>query len=249
MNVASKDWQPSAGSIYRSRDPKENSKPGQSTSRYSRTEDKNDILGSSAADLADLDRLNSAKDSKGGFKMNTSGPKNTVGELAAMLSNAETLMDVQQVMSKAMRALAELKMAAIGSEGKEAKKYAQQIKRMEKLIKRIQKKIKHLSKEQRLEDQRRKALKKAEMEKAKQIAEELKARRKKRRRDEKHYALKELAEDGRSDSGDLMSAMADALTGGITTPDLGGLTGSAAGYGSMTVDSAVAEGMSVDISI
>ena len=67
MNVASKDWQPSAGSIYRSRDPKENSKPGQSTSRYSRTEDKNDILGSSAADLADLDRLNSAKDSKGGF--------------------------------------------------------------------------------------------------------------------------------------------------------------------------------------
>ena len=87
------------------------------------------------------------------------------------------------------------------------------------------------------------------MEKAKQIAEELKARRKKRRRDEKHYALKELAEDGRSDSGDLMSAMADALTGGITTPDLGGLTGSAAGYGSMTVDSAVAEGMSVDISI
>ena len=152
--------------------------------------------------------------------MNTSGPMNSVVELAAMLSNAETLMDVQQVMSKAMRALAELKMAAIGSEGKEAKKYAQQIRRMEKLIKRIQKKIKHLSKEQRLEDQRRKALKKAEMEKAKQIAEELKARRKKRRRDEKHYALKELAEDGRSDSGDLMSAMADALTGGITTPDL-----------------------------
>ena len=118
-----------------------------------------------------------------------------------------------------------------------------------KIVCSIQKKIKHLSKEQRLEDQRRKALKKAEMEKAKQIAEELKARRKKRRRDEKHYALKELAEDGRSDSGDLMSAMADALTGGITTPDLGGLTGSAAGYGSMTVDSAVAEGMSVDISI
>ena len=152
-----------------------------------------------------------------------------------MLARSETLMDVQQVFSKAMRALADLKMGAIASEGKDAKKYAQQIKRMEKLIKRIQKKLKHLAKEQRMEDQAEKAAKKAELEKEKQIRQELEARRKKRRREEKEYALKELSQDGKDSVNETVSSMLSAaspsadvsaltgMDGAMVSGDLGGI--------------------------
>ena len=174
------------------------------------------------------------------LKMASSGPKNSVGELAAMLARSETLMDVQQVFSKAMRALADLKMGAMVSEGKDAKKYAQQIKRMEKLIKRIQKKLKHLAKEERMEEQAKKAAKKEELEKEKQIRQELEARRKKRHREEKEYALKELAQDGKTAVNETVSSMlsasspaqdlsslteisGDLMSGDFSGVDLGGL--------------------------
>lgn len=164
----------------------------------------------------------SGSDADSSFKVKSSGPSNSVGELAAMLARSETLMDVQQVFSKAMRALADLKMGAIASEGKDAKKYAQQIKRMEKLIKRIQKKLKHLAKEQRMEDQAEKAAKKAELEKEKQIRQELEARRKKRRREEKEYALKELSQDGKDSVNETVSSMLSAAS---PSPDVSALTG------------------------
>ena len=184
-----------------------------------------DILETSMASAS-----RSGSDADSSFKVKSSGPNNSVGDLAAMLARSETLMDVQQVFSKAMRALADLKMGAIASEGKDAKKYAQQIKRMEKLIKRIQKKLKHLAKEQRMEDQAEKAAKKAELEKEKQIRQELEARRKKRRREEKEYAL-----DGKNSVNETVSSMLSAaspsadvsaltgMDGAMVSGDLGGI--------------------------
>lgn len=203
-----------------------------------------DILETSMASAS-----RSGSDADSSFKVKSSGPNNSVGDLAAMLARSETLMDVQQVFSKAMRALADLKMGAIASEGKDAKKYAQQIKRMEKLIKRIQKKLKHLSKEQRMEEQREKALKNEEKEKAKQIAEELKAHRKKRRREERRYALRELSEDQKESNSELMSSMSDALSAG-STPDISGLTGMGGDLmGAGGVDLSGIGEMSIDISV
>ncbi len=241
MNVTEKNWQSAAGSAY-----------GTYGLRESRRTDnsKTNSLSAASKSASDTPGLSSAlipEKSEPAFKMKSSGPSNSVGELAAMLSKAETIMDVQQVMSKAMRALADLKMAAISSEGKEAKKYAQQIKRMEKLIKRIQKKLKHLSKEERMENQRKKALKRAEEEKARQIEQELQARRKKRRREEQRYALKELAEDGKTGSSDPISSMTESLSG-ISSPDIPAMTG----IGDLvtgTADFSGAEAISIDISV
>lgn len=194
-----------------------------------------DILETSMASAS-----RSGSDADSSFKVKSSGPNNSVGDLAAMLARSETLMDVQQVFSKAMRALADLKMGAMVSEGKDAKKYAQQIKRMEKLIKRIQKKLKHLAKEERMEEQAKKAAKKEELEKEKQIRQELEARRKKRHREEKEYALKELAQDGKTAVNETVSSMlsasspaqdlsslteisGDLMSGDFSGVDLGGL--------------------------
>ena len=122
-------------------------------------------------------------------------PDDSVGLLASMLARAETRIDVQQVSSRAVRALTNLKMAAAASEGADAKKIAQMIKRMEKLMKRIQKKLQHLAKEEQLELRKIRAKKNKETEKVKQIQGELNTRRKKRRKDERNYANKEIAED------------------------------------------------------
>ena len=134
--------------------------------------------------LKALSSPNSEKSGSGGFKVKSSAPDDSVGQLAAMLARAETRIDVQQVASRAIRALTNLKMSAAASEGKDAKKIAQMIKRMEKLIKRIQKKLQHLSKEEQLEMRQKKAEKEMQTQKAKEIQEELTARRKKRRKDE-----------------------------------------------------------------
>lgn len=247
MNVTAKNWQSSANAIYSSYNVREKNgaKSGRSQDLLSAAD--TDILEKSASSVMGL---NSDSDKSGSnFKMKASGPENSVGELAAMLSRAETTIDVQQVMSKAMRALTQLKMCAVASEGKDAKKYAQLIKRMEKLIKRIQKKLKHLSKEQQMEEQRKKAVKNAEKEKAKEIEEKLKAHRKNRRRDERRYALRELSEDQKNSTGDLMSSMSDMLSAG-SSPDISALTGMGGG---MTmpggVDLSGFEGMSIDISV
>lgn len=273
MNVTEKGWQSSAGYAYGSYGLRGDSKTRGSKNLTSKNLNNktsiNKISGNKAktstapsttsksvsdTDLFEnssltsgLDPASASEKSDSSFKMKSSGPSNSVGELAAMLSKAETIMDVQQVMSKAMRALADLKMGAIASEGKEAKKYAQQIKRMEKLIKRIQKKLKHLSKEESMENQRKRALKRAEEQKAREIEKELQTRRKKRRREERRYALKELSEDQKTSSSELMSSMSQALSG-ASSPDIQGMTGigdmvsGAAGFSGM-------EGISVDISV
>ena len=64
----------------------------------------------------------SSKESGSNFKMKASKPEDSVGQLAAMLARAETRIDVQQVASRAIRALTSLKMTQAASQGSDAKK-------------------------------------------------------------------------------------------------------------------------------
>lgn len=177
-------------------------------------------------------------------KIRSSAPKDSVGQLASELARSETKLDVLQVLSKATRALASLKMTAYGCEGKEAKKAAQMIRRMEKLIKRIQKKVKNLSKEEQIELQQRKAEKEQEEQRAKQLREELRSRRRRRRREERDYALKELAEDGKESLNETLTSVIGASSVLSGPPD--------AVYnasGGIDLSSVSADGMSIDISV
>lgn len=198
------------------------------TDEWSRSLEKLEELSVRASQEADSSTSSS--------KVKSSSPDDSVGELAAMLARAETRMDVQQVASKAMRALTNLKMSAAASEGKEAKKIARMIRRMEKLIKRIQKKMQHLSKEEQLEYQQKRAEKKMDMQKVKEIREDLQSRRNKRRKDERRYALRELAEDGKTEMNDMISSMTAA-----PSPDFSSMEG-------MDM-SASMEGASMDIMV
>ncbi len=195
--------------------------------------------------LKALSSPNSEKSGSGGFKVKSSAPDASVGQLAAMLARAETRIDVQQVASRAIRALTNLKMSAAASEGKDAKKIAQMIKRMEKLIKRIQKKLQHLSKEEQLEMRQKKAEKEMQTQKAKEIQEELTARRKKRRKDEQNYAMKEMAEDGKNAASEAVSDMISSLS--PTSPSVP--SGPALDFSSGSADIAMADAISIDISV
>ena len=181
---------------------------------------------------------------KSDSRIRSSTPDDSVGQLAAELSRSETKLDVLQVLSKATRALANLKMSAYTCEGKDSKKVAQMIRRMEKLIKRIQKKVKQLGKEEQLEIQQKKAEKQKELERAKQIREELRGRRRKRRREERDYAMKELAEDGRE-------AMSETLSGIIGAGSVlsGSPTASGSAAGGMDLSSISMEGISIDVTV
>lgn len=177
-------------------------------------------------------------------RMRSSAPNDSVGQLAAELSRSETRMDVLQVLSKATRALANLKMSAYACEGKDAKKVAQMIKRMEKLIKRIQKKAKQLGKEEEMEIQQEKAEKQQQIERAKQIKEELRAKRNKRRREERDYAQKEMYEDGKEALKETLSSMSDASSA-FSGSQMIAYNAS----GGIDLSSVSLEGMSIDISI
>lgn len=98
-----------------------------------------------------------------------------------------------------------------------------------------------------MEDRRKKALKHAEEQKAQQIEKELQARRKKRRREEQRYALREMAEDRKTSTNELMSSMSEALSGALS-PDISGLTG-IGDLTSGTADFSGMEAISVDISV
>ncbi|MCI8504725.1 MAG: hypothetical protein HFI67_00860 [Lachnospiraceae bacterium] len=175
-----------------------------------------------------LSASQSAEDS-GGFQMKSSAPDDSVGQLAAMLARAETKLDVLQVSGKAMRALVNLKASAATAKGDEAKKLAAQIKRMEKLIKRIEKKLKHLDKEEDLERERKRAVEKAEKQKAEQIEDELNIRKKKRRRDEKNYADKELAQDEKDAASETLASLSGL--GSASAPSLDAVSGMDAAMG------------------
>lgn len=128
-------------------------------------------------------------------KPKASLPDDQVGQLATELANARTRFDVQQVSGKAMRALANLRMAAALCEGRDKARANRMIARMEKLMKRTRVKIRHLDKEEQLERQKRRAEKEQEQKKAGSLRDELNSRRKKRRREEANYAMKEAARD------------------------------------------------------
>ncbi len=235
MKVTSTNWQMNAGTAYRSMNWKNDSaKPAESsklpdTDTLDRTEEA-------------LDRLKSG-DQDSNSRMKASAPKDSVGQLAAELARAETRLDVQQVMSKAMKALANLKMSAYACEGKDAKKARQMIKRMEKLIKRIQKKLKHLNKEEQMENEQKRAENQQKEQKAKQIREELRGRRRKRRRDEREHAMKELNEDNKEAAGELTSSMMNAL--GAASGSLDSFTGTEG----VDLSSGMADMGSIDLTV
>lgn len=245
MKVESRNWQSDASVMYTSASHEKLKQTNEKQTEEKQDKTKTDEWSRSLENLEELSAQASQKadSSSSGSKIKSSVPDDSVGELAAMLARAETRIDVQQVASKAVRALTNLKMSAAASEGKEAKKIAQMIRRMEKLIKRIQKKMQHLSKEEQLEYQQKRAEKKQDMEKIKQIKEELNTRRKRRHRDEKRYASKELAEDAKMASNELVSSVVSAASPTGTTPsfDFSSMTGMD-GFASM-------EGGSVDIMV
>ena len=111
---------------------------------------------------------------------------------------------------------------AAADEG-DQKKIAQMIRRMEKLIKRINKKLQHLGKEEQLELRRKRAAKQKDTQKEAELRDELIVRRKKRHRDERNYAMKELAQDGKESTQDLVSGLTEASQALSSSPDLAAL--------------------------
>lgn len=223
MNVTDKSWQPNTGSRYRT---------------ASQSKDADDAASRLLKSFNETQK--SAEKSNPGFKMKSSSPDDSVGQLAALLAKAETRMDVIQVSGKAMRALANLKMAAMSSDKKEAKKIAQKIKRMEKLIKKIQQKLKYLGKEEQLEERRKQAAKKMQKAKEEELAKEISKSKTKRRREERRYAMKELAADEKSDSDETFSGISG--TDSMFSPefsagaDTGGIDVSSASFEAGSID-------------
>ncbi len=152
----------------------------------------------------------------GGGKVSVSLPNVQVGQLATELANAQTKLDVQLVAGKAMRALANLRMAEALCEGKDKQTARQMITRMEKLMKRTYTKKRQLGKEEQLERKRKRAEKEQEQQKAENLRNELRNKRSKRRRDESNYAIKETAEDQKAAMGE--SPLAAAATAAATMP-------------------------------
>lgn len=185
-------------------------------------------------------------------KIKASVPDDNVGQLAAELANGQTKFDVLQVSSKAMRAMANLRMAGAVSTGKDKEKISQMIRRMNKLIKRIRTKMRQLEKEEQLEKRQEKAEKKKEEQKARALCNELRNKRNKRRREERDYASKEAAGGGGNNMA--ASPVPAANTGtavsmppGITEP---AATGISAPVSMPAADIAsAAEPVSVDISV
>lgn len=167
--------------------------------------------------------LGKAKESSN-FKVSVSMPDDSVGQLASELTMSETKLDVLNVSSKAMRALANLKMAYALSEGKDKEKIAQMIRRMQKLTKQIQKKVKNLTKEEQLELQRKRAEERQKMQKELEISKELSTRRKKRRREEHNYAAKEMGQDRKEAMQETMDAMAAGM-GSSSSAELSAASG------------------------
>ena len=237
MKVTSNNWQTNTETVRSFLNRKEDSEKAAEESMLPDT----DILDRTAEALDSLKSEGNDSD----YRMKGSAPKDSVGQLAAELARAETRLDVQQVMSKAMKALANLKMSAYVCEGADAKQARQMIKRMEKLIKRIQKKMKHLNKEEQMTNDQKRAEKQQQEQKAKQIREELRTRRNRRRRDEREYAMKELNEDNKSQSVELMNSVMAGMHAAAGSPDLSAL----AAAGGADLSAAPGDMGSIDITV
>ena len=170
----------------------------------------------------------------GGNKIKSSVPSDNVAQLASELANCQTKLDVQQVSSKAMRALASLQMSGALSEGKDKEKITQMIRRMKKLIKRVRTKLKNLTKEEELESRRKRAEEKRKEQEAQQLKAELQSKRNKRHRDERDYAMKEAARAGQE-------TVADSVLPGLGK----GMPAMPSGTG-VSVPVTAAEAVSVD---
>lgn len=195
-----------------------------------------------------------ASNNESSSKIKASVPDDNVGQLAAELANGQTKFDVLQVSSKAMRAMANLRMAGAVSTGKDKEKITQMIRRMNKLIKRIRTKMRQLEKEEQLEKRQEKAEKKKEEQKARSLRNELRNKRNKRRREERDYANKEAS--GGSEPGMTLPAGSAANTGTAASMTAG-ITESAGAAVSASVPVSIpaadavsaAEPVSVDISV
>lgn len=183
--------------------------------------------------------LEQAKESSH-FKISVSMPEDSVGQLATELARSESKMDVVQVSSKTMRALANLKLSYVLSEGKDKEKIAQMIRRMERLTKKIHKKMRHLTSEEQLELQRKRAEKRQELEREAEIRRELRRRKTKRRREEHNYAAKEVDEDRKQALQDTMSAMSAGLAGSASSAELAAIAANAGSAAVSTVSPAAA---------
>ena len=184
------------------------------------------------------------------LKISCSIPEDSTGQLAAMLARAETKIAVLDVSSKATRALNSLKMASALAEGDDAKKVAQMIRRMEKLINRIHKKQQHLNKEEMLELQKKAAESRKEMEKASKLDDELRGKRTKRRRDERNYAQKELAEDEKNNAQEMMANHPHSGTSGASgVPDNAADLPVSVDLGSAALSFPAVESISLDVTV
>ncbi len=152
---------------------------------------------------------NSSQTAGSGGKIKSSVPDDNIGQLASELYNGRTKSDVIQVSSKAMRAMANLRMAGALCEGEDKEKVGQMIRRMNRLIKRIRMKIRNLDKEEQLQKRQEKAEKRKEEQKARTLSNELRRKRNKRRREEWDYAQKEIAA-GQNSSGNASPAEVSA---------------------------------------
>lgn len=237
MSVSIRNWQAETGStVYRSVSSKEpkDEKDSLAALLEGETEKTESIFDTFAQ---------SSENSGNNYKVKSSSPDDSVGQLAAMLARAETRIDVQQVSSRAIRALTNLKMSAAACSEEDAKKIARQIRRMEKLIKRIKKKLQHLSKEEQIENRKKLAEKKNNMPKVEELEKDLRARRNKRRRDERNYATKEMAEDGKNAAAEVTASVAGAGTA-VPAPDLTSFIG-----GGTAANVPAAESVSIDVTV
>lgn len=198
----------------------------------------NDIAGKDEDPNSISSLLEQAKESSN-FKVSVSAPKDSVGQLATELARAESRMDVVQVSSKTMRALANLKMSYVLSEGKDKEKIAQMIRRMERLTKKIHKKMRHLTNEEQLELQRKRAEKQQELERESEIRNEIRRRKTKRRREEHNYASKEMDEDRKQALQDTISAMAGSM-GSASSAQLAAMAASTGNAAASAASSAAA---------
>lgn len=170
----------------------------------------------------------------GNNKIKASVPSDNIAQLASELANCQTKFDVQQVSSKAMRAMANLRMSGALTEGKDKEKVAQMIRRMQKLLKRVRTKMKNLTKEEELEKRQKRAEEERKEREAREIKNELRSRRNKRHRDERDYAMKEAARGSQE-------ALADSVL-----PSAGnGMSAQTSGAG-VSVPVTAAEAVSVD---
>lgn len=221
MKIAAGTWQQDKKSVYKA-DQQQDKKGVDSAGQQQGDKEAIPVYAKKAtqhtpwANPAGAAQKQTASASGNGGKIKASMPDDQVGQLASELANSETKFDVQNVSSKAMRALANLRMAGALSEGEDKKKIAQMVRRMERLLKRVRTKMKHLVKEEQLENQKKRAEERKKEQETRDLQDELRTRRTKRRRDERNYALKETAKDSQN------AAAANTFlpTAGTTAPSL-----------------------------